>query len=43
MILLAIDVAILDELTRLACLETSNPLHLLLAAISAVADCRHIL
>jgi hypothetical protein len=41
MFLLAISVAIFDEHTRLTCLETDNPHHLLLAAISAVADCRH--
>jgi hypothetical protein len=43
MIPLAISIAILDKHTRLACLETDNPHHLLLAAISAVAayDRRH--
>jgi hypothetical protein len=40
MILLAFSVAILDKHARLACLETDNPFHLLLAAISAAAD-RH--
>jgi hypothetical protein len=43
MFLLAISVAIFDEHARLTCLETDNPHHLLLAAISAVADCRHII
>ena len=40
MILLTFSVAVLDEHTRLACLETDNPLHLLAAALSAAA-CRH--
>jgi hypothetical protein len=35
MIPLTFSVAILDKLTRRTCLETENPLHLLLAAISA--------
>ncbi len=35
MIPLTISIAILDKLTYRACLETDNPLNLLLAAISA--------
>ena len=38
MIPLALSVAIFDELTRHTCLETDNPLHLLLAAVGAADD-----
>ena len=38
MISLAFGATVLDEHTRLACLETNAPL---LAAIGTVANCRH--
>jgi hypothetical protein len=43
MIPLTFSVAIFDKLTRRTCLETDNPLHLLLAAISAAVGRRIVI